>query len=285
MTDDTLAVKYFKFLIALFLMAVAYNLFLVPLDLVAGGSGGVAILFNHLFGTDYSVVIFIISVFMSIFAFLILDIEEVLSVLFVSVFYPLLIKLTSDITSVIIIDNSQMLIMVLFGGIISGIGQGMVFKEGLNVGGFSVLARFFNKYFKISLPLCNAVINGIIIAFGAVFMGVGLALYAIVYIVVVKYVSEKIILGESNNKTFKIISSKYEKIEKYIHSLGHDVTLYDTMGVYGGDKKKLIMTVVPNSCFMQIKDYVDAVDRKAFVFVTNTYESYKPDHAIRKRMK
>ncbi len=78
MADDKLAIKYFKFFIGLFFMAVSYNLFLVPLDLVAGGSGGVAILFNHLFGTDYSLVIFIISVFMSVFAFLILDIEEVL---------------------------------------------------------------------------------------------------------------------------------------------------------------------------------------------------------------
>lgn len=285
MVKQDLLIKYLKFFFAIFIMAVSYNLFVVPLDLVAGGSGGVAVLINYLFGTDYSLVIFIISVVMFFFAFLVLNIEEVLSVLFVSVFYPLFIKLTSDITSIILIDNSQVLVMVLFGGILSGIGQGMVFKEGLNIGGLSVLARIFNKYFKISLPLCNAIINGIIIAFGAFYMGVVMALYAIVYIVIVRYVSEKIMLGESHNKTFKIISSKYEKIEKYIHSLGHDVTLYDTIGIYGGDKKKLIMTVVPNSCFIQIKDYVDAVDKKAFVFVTNSYEVYKPDHAIRKEMK
>ena len=105
------------------------------------------------------------------------------------------------------------------------------------------------------------------------------------FIVVLRYVSEKVILGVSRNKTFKIISNKYEKIEKYIHLLGHDVTLYDTVGSYKGDKKKLIMAVIPTSEFINVKDYVKSIDKNAFIFVTNTYEVGMQDESIRKGIK
>lgn len=277
--DSKIISKYARLLFALFIISASYNLFIVPLGLVAGGSGGLGVLFNRLFGLDYSYVIFIFSVLMFVLALFVLDLDEILSVFLVTIFYPLFVKITFGISNYIYIDNSQVLVMVLFGGIITGIGQGLIFKDGLNFGGFSVLAKVINKYTKISVPLCNTIINAVIIFLGAFYTKFSMILYAIVYIYITRIVSEKVMLGNSNNKTFKIISSKYERIEKYIHSLGHDVTLYDTVGAYKGDAKKLIMTVVPNSHFIMIKDYVKSVDKKAFIFVTNTYDVAMQDNS------
>lgn len=277
--------KYLKMIAALLLIAVSYNTFITPINLVAGGSGGVGVLFYHLFGIHPSIVIFVISFAMFILAIFTLDLEEILSTFVVAFIYPTFVKVTSDISSLISFDNKNMLVVVIFGAILTGIGQGFIFKEGLNIGGFSVLAKVINKYFKVSVTYCNAIINAIIILLGAFFVNISMVLYAIVYVVVLRYVSERIILGVSRNKTFKIISNKYEKIEKYIHKLGHDVTLYDTVGSYKGDKKKLIMTVIPTSEFINLRDYVKSVDKKAFIFVTNTYEVGMQDDAIRKGKK
>ena len=277
--------KYLKFLIALVLIAVSYNLFIVPIKLVAGGAGGLGILFNNLFGISPSFVIFLVSFVMFLLALIFLDFDDVCSTLFVTIVYPVLVRVTSDISNIITIDTHHILIMVLFGAILTGVGQGFIFKDGLNIGGFSILSKVIYKYTKFSITLCNAVINGIIIVLGAFFIKFSMILYAIVFIVVLRYVSERIILGVSNNKTFKIISSKYVKIEKYIHSLGHDVTVYNTIGAYKGDKKKLLMTVVPTSEFILLRDYVKSVDKKAFVFITNTYETARQDESIRKGIK
>ena len=273
--------KYLKMIAALLLISITYNVFITPINLVAGGSGGLGVLLYNVFGVEPSLVIFAVSFIMFLLAFLVLDFEDILSCFVVAFVYPTFVKATSDISGLISFDDNSMLVVVVFGAILTGIGQGIVFKEGLNIGGFSVLAKVIHKYTKLSVTYCNAIINGIIIILGAFFVNISMVLYAIVFIVVLRYVSERIILGVSRNKTFKIISNKYEKIEKYIHKLGHDVTLYDTVGSYNGDKRKLIMTVVPTSEFINLKDY----DKKAFIFVTNTYEVGMQDESIRKGKK
>ena len=277
--------KYLKFVIALVFIACSYNLFIVPINLVAGGAGGLGILFNNLFGISPSLVIFLVSFVMFLLAIIFLDFDDVCSTLFVAIVYPVLVRVTSDISRIITVDTNHVLLLVLFGAILTGVGQGFIFKEGLNIGGFSILAKVIYKYTNVSITLCNAVINGIIILLGAFFIKFSMILYAITFIVILRYVSERIILGVSNNKTFKIISSKYEKIEKYIHFLGHDVTIYNTVGAYRGDKKKLLMTVIPTSEFILLRDYVKSLDKKAFIFVTNTYETSMQDDAIRKGIK
>ena len=274
--------KYLKMSLSLFIIAVSYNLFITPINLVAGGAGGLGVLFYNLFGIEPSIVIFLVSFLMFLLAIFTLDFEDIISILYAAIIYPLFIKLTSDMTNYVSFNSKHTLVVVLFGAILTGIGQGLIFKDGLNIGGLSVLAKVLNKYTKVSITYANLVINGIVILFGAFFIRLSLVLYAIIFVYVLRYVSERIMLGASNNKTLKIISTKYKKIEKYIYSLGHDVTIYDTVGSFLGDKKKLIMVVVPTSKFIMVKDYVRSVDKNAFMFVTNTYDVSMQDITIQK---
>ena len=273
--------KYLRMMAAVLIMAISYNLFVLPIHLVAGGTGGLGVLFSHVWGFSPSLVVLVSSVLMFILAIFVLDFEEMLSTFVITLAFPAFIEITSDISKIIVFDSKNTLVLVIFGAIVSGVGQGLVFKDGMNVGGLSVLAQAIHKYTGLSVTYCNSMINGFIIILGAFFVKFSMVLYALVYIVVLRYVSERTILGVSQNKTFKIVSSKYEKIEKYIHSKGHDITIYDTMGSYGGEKKKLIMVVIPTSEFIDLRDYVISIDKKAFIFVTNTYEVGMQDMTIR----
>lgn len=282
-TDSDYGLKYGKMSLALFLIAITYNLFICSINLVAGGSGGLGVLCNYLFDIEPSLVVFIVSFIMFVCAFIFLDADQVVSTFFVAFVYPLMVKATSGLVDIILIDTSHVLVIVLFGAILTGIGQGVIFRLGLNFGGFSIIAKIFYKYFKVSVSLVNALVNSFIVLIGGFFLGINMVLYAIVFIVISRYVSEKIILGISTNKTFKIISDEYLKIEKFIEkSLNHDVTIYDTYGAYGGKNTKLLMTVVPSSEFVILKDFVKSVDKKAFVFVTDTYEAKGQDVLISK---
>lgn len=276
-------IKYAKMAFFLFLNAVAYNLFIWPINLVAGGASGVGVLFNYLFQLDTALVVFLVSFLMFVIAFFFLDAEQVVSTLFAAFVFPLFIKATAGIGDILLIDTSHVLIIVIFGAIVTGIGQGNIFKLGLNIGGLSIIAKVAYKYSNISVTLVNALVNASIVLVGGLFLGIDMVLYAIVYIFVLRFVSEKVILGISSNKTFKIISSKYEKIELFIHeTLGHDVTIYDTYGAYKKGDRKMIMCVVPTSDFTILEDFVKSVDKKAFIFVTDTYEAKGQDVAINK---
>ncbi len=284
-TDGSYGIKYGKMSLGLLLLAICYNLFICSIHLVSGGAGGLGVLFNYLFDIEPSLVVFFVSFLMFVLAFIFLNSDQVVSTFFVALVYPLMVKATSGITDIVFIDTSHVLLIVLFGAIFSGIGQGYIFKIGLNFGGFSVLAKIVNKYTKISVTMVNAVINGIIVVVGGFVFGIVMVLYAIIFIVISRYVSEKIMLGISSSKTFKIISSKYDIIEKFIYdNLGHDVTIYDTYGAYLNDDRKLIMVVVPTSEFLVLREYVKSVDKSAFMFIADTYEVKGQDISINKKM-
>ena len=286
MTFKEFIFKYFKLLVALFIIAATYNLFIYPINLVAGGPGGLGIFFEYMCGIDRSIVVFVVSFTLFLLAIFVLDIEQIISAFFVAIFFPIFIRLTASIDVLFNIDIDHVLVLVLFGALITGVAQGFIFKEELNIGGFSILSIIINKKFHVSVPLVNAILNGIVIILGGIFISLDMVLYAVFYIVVLKIVSERVMLGSSNNKTFKIISDKYLDIQKFIQNdLGHDVTLYDTIGVYGGEKKKLIMSVIPTSEFLLLKEYVKGADKKAFIFITDTYDISGQDVSIRKGVK
>lgn len=280
-TDPSVARSYAKMTVFLVISAVCYNLFILPIHLVAGGTAGLGVLFDTLFGIDSSITLFIISSVMFVLAYLFLDAKQVVAALFIALVYPLLIKATSGLNAIFLIDQSHVLIMVIFSAIINGFAQGSLFKLGFNVGGLSIIPLIIYKYAKVSVTLSNSMINAIVVIIGGFTLGFSNILYALLFLIINRTVSEKVILGISKNKTFKIISSKYLNIEKFIQQeLKHDVTIYDTYGAYEENDRKLLMVVIPTNEFTILRDYVKSVDKKAFIFVTDTYEAGGQDLTI-----
>ena len=272
-TDKRIAIKYAKMTGFLVLLAVVYNLFIVSIDLVAGGAGGLGVLANELFNIEPSVVIFFVSFVMFVLAFLYLDANQVVCTLFVTFIYPLLIKATSGVGDIMNVDCSHTLVIVIFAAVLTGVGQGSIFKLGLNIGSLSILSRIISKHLKVSVVAVNTAINAIIVLLGGVVTGLSMVFYAILFLFICKKVSDRIVLGASKNKTFKIISKNYKDIENFIYKeLGHDVTLYDVCDSSSSCDKKMIMSVVPTSEFTILRDYVKTVDKSAFIFITDTYD-------------
>ena len=280
-TDPSVARSYAKMTVFLVISAVCYNLFILPIHLVAGGTAGLGVLFDALFGIDSSITLFIISFVMFVLAYLFLDAKQVVATLFIALVYPLLIKATSGLNAIFLIDQSHVLIMVIFSAIINGFAQGSLFKLGFNVGGLSIIPLIIYKYAKVSVTLSNSMINAIVVIIGGFTLGFSNILYALLFLIINRTDSENVILGISKNKTFKIISSKYLNIEKFIQQeLKHDVTIYDTYGAYEENDRKLLMVVIPTNEFTILRDYVKSVDKKAFIFVTDTYEAGGQDLSI-----
>ena len=135
-----------RFIIGCFLVAIAYNLFLAPNDIVAGGVGGIAIILNELFKFDYSTVILIGNIILLIVSYIFLGKEKTRGSILGSLVFPICVKLTSDIGTYIDIDNSQLLLSAVFGGVLYGFGAGMIFKAGYTGGGTDILSQLINKY-------------------------------------------------------------------------------------------------------------------------------------------
>ena len=161
--------KYLLLLLVLFLAACNLNLILKPLDLVTGGTQGMAILFNHLLNISPAMIIFIINILALIISYFFLPKETTYGTVIATFFYPMLVKLTSNFN---FFDcSSHPFLFAIIAGIISGITGGLVYKLGFSNGGISIVSLIFNKYFHISIALTNFIVNGIIVLLGLYYFG------------------------------------------------------------------------------------------------------------------
>lgn len=258
---------------ALTLNALVYNVFLLPLNIVSGGIGGVATITKHLYHIDPSFMIFILSAICTLISLMYLGTEQTASTILASILYPILVKITSPVANLLPLDTSDTFIIVIFAGILSGIANGLIYKSGYTNCGFPVIFRILNKYFKIAISKSNLAVNLIVIFFGALFFGSTKAMYAGTLLYINSIVLDKVLLGISNNKAFYIITSEEKEIKEYIiDKLHHNVTTFNVKGGFLEKKRKVLLSVIPSREYYRVTEGIKAIDKDAFFVVTDSYE-------------
>ena len=154
--------RWAEFLLGVLIVAIAYNLFLLPAKVVYG-VGGLGIIFNSLFKIDPSLVILVSSVILLFLSLILLGKEETKKTVIGSLLYPVFVKLTSSVGQIVDLSNTDPLLIVLFGAVISGFGLGLIFKAGFTTGGTDILNQIVSKYFKMSMGNSMFFTDGIII--------------------------------------------------------------------------------------------------------------------------
>ena len=143
--------RHISFIIGVFLLAISYNLFLAPNNLVPGGVSGLAVILNSITYIDNSIIILVANAILLILSFFLLGKEKTKATILGSILLPLFISLTKNLNTIIQIDTSQLLLSTIFGGVLFGFGAGMIFKAGFTTGGTDIINQIISKYAKISI--------------------------------------------------------------------------------------------------------------------------------------
>ena len=259
-------------IISMILNAILYNLFLLPLNLVTGGTPGIATITHYVYGINPSIMIFILSLACVIISFLYLGKERTMGTLLALFIYPILVQLTSPLNKVVS-DNPDILLLVIFAGVISGVANGLMYKTGYSNGGLPIISQILFEKKQISISKSSLFINVLIVLIGSFFFGTTTALYAIIFLYINNIVLDKVLLGISYNKAFYIITSKEQEIKDYIlDTLGHDVTVFDVKGGFMEQKRKVLMTVVPSREYYRVTEGIKEIDPKVFFTATDSYQ-------------
>ena len=259
--------------ISLLLSAVVYNLFLLPMSLVTGGTGGIATITHYVFDFDPAIMIFLISAGCVILSFLYLGVERTTGTILACIIYPILVKITSPISTSFTFDKIDFFVIILFAAVLNGISNGLMYKSGYSSGGLPIISQILFEKFKIPIAKSSLVINIIIILLGANFFGTTKALYAIIFLYINNLVLDRVLLGISNNKAFYIITTEELLVKKFIiDELNHTATIFDVKGGFLLDKKKVILTVIPSREYYKVTEGIKEIDKDAFFMVTDAYE-------------
>lgn len=265
-------IRFASFLLGIVLVAIAFNLFILPSNVVYGMSG-VGVILNKLFKFDPAITIFIGNIFLIILSFIFLGKEKSTNSILGSILLPIFIKLTENIDTLIVIKDLEPIMNVLYGAIITGFGLGLVFKAGFTTGGTDILNQIASKYLKISVGSSMFVTDGLIILTGLIAFNINSILYSIITLYIISMLTDKVVLGISDSKTFYIITRSETEVKKFIMNyLNHGVTVLDGRGGYTGDNKKIIMCSIPTKEYFIVKEAIHDIDKTAFFVVTDSYE-------------
>lgn len=266
--------RMIQFIIGVFIVALSYNIFIAPNDLVPGGVGGIAIVLNSLFGISNSLVIFILNAFLLLLSLKSLGIKQTKANLLGSIIFPIFVRLTENINVWLQVDTSHLLLSALFGGILYGLGTGLTFKAGFTTGGTDIINQIISKYLKISIGKSMYLSDGLIVISSALFIGINSMMYSIIILYIISLMSDKVVLGISDSKAFFIITDREEKVKDFILKMGHGITVFKAKGGFKRHNEEVLMTVLPTKEYYNLKEGIKMIDPEAFYIITDTYEVF-----------
>ena len=256
-----------------FLTAYATIHFLLPAKISPGGVSGIATILDHIFNINPVITMAVINVPLILISIKLFGkrygYKTVLSIALLILFTEILIRVLG--TEGILHENGQkmdLMLTVIYGGIISGVGIGLVIKVGGSTGGTVIIASIINKLFKIPIGSSLALADLLVVLAAAFSLGVETALYSIICLFITGRVVNVITEGESYAKMVYIISDKYDEIKKVlITDMELGGTMIKSSGMFTDDAKNMIITVVHNRKLSELKSYIKEIDRDAFVII------------------
>ncbi len=263
------------FVLAVFVLALNYNIFIVPNNFNIGGTSGLAVIIKELFNIKESLFILISSMILLIISYFTLDKKQTYRSIVGAFLYPFFISLTEPLANYLIpyLSFSNILLTIILGGTLLGICTGLIYKTGFTTGGGDIIIKIINKYNHISEGNSQFIANGIIILLGSFVFGFQNLIYSIIVILISALFVDRIILGISQSKMFLIYSKKSNEISKFIlENMGTGVTIFDTEGGYKKEKRKMLMVVVSTRMYYLIKETILNIDKDAFLIISDCYE-------------
>jgi uncharacterized membrane-anchored protein YitT (DUF2179 family) len=253
-----------------FLTAAALDIFLIPNKLAAGGVSGFSTVLHYLIGVPVGLTMLVFNVFLLILGtktfgrvYGFKTIYGAVGVsLMVDILYPFLPKVTGD-----------PMLSALYGGILSGIGMGIVFKHGGNTGGTDIIAQIVQKFTNIPVGKAFLFVDGTVMLTAAAAFGIKLALYGMISVFVMGWIIDLVQEGISSEKIVYIISEKTEDIARDILvELDRGATFLSGKGAYTGKSREVIFVVIERKQVEALLDIVRRYDPKAFVIIHEAKE-------------
>lgn len=273
--------------LASILLAVAYNIFLLPLHLQNGGVTGVGMIIAALAEQNLSG-LFSAGSLPDRLVHLLMNSGLVILLLNIPIFVLGFVKLgkrfvAKSVVSVVVTSlamqfvpvhqvTEDVMLAAVYGGAIIGIAIGLVLRAGGSTGGFDIIGVVLTQRREFPLGELIFALNAVVVSISGFTFGWETALYTLVII----FVSSKVIdmLHTRHIKlTLMIITTRGEELrQRLIEELFRGVTVIDVEGGYSHKKRKMLIMVISRIELDDVKQIIRAIDPTAFVNITQTRE-------------
>lgn len=263
--------RYAQIVLGALLTSLGYNLFLIPAHLLTGGISGIAIVIYYLTGLPVGAQNFVYNLPILYLAYRMFGRHYA----FDTIFGIVVLSILLDLTHFVVDWNvcADIVLNSVFGGVLTGIGFGMVFRVNANTGGLDVVGAVVKKYYAIDMGTVVFVLNFLIVAGSAFVCTLEEMLFTFISIYVIAELTNRVAAGLNREKSIVIISGEAEKIcTDIMENVHRGVTYLDGRGGLTKEPRGILFAVVSLTQVGRVKTIVRHHDPQAFMIVSDTSE-------------
>ncbi|MED0932980.1 YitT family protein [Bacillus mobilis] len=273
--------EYILLTIGSIIVAGSLELILAPNGLVDGGVTAIAIMANKVAGLPLYGVFLGLNIPILLFTAKVMGKKFFIRTSYANVVTTLGLIYLKPFPA---ITTSELLI-VLYGGVLFGIGVGIVVKMGGAIDGSEMLAVWMNKHFKVPISTFLLAVNAVIFTFVAILFSIEQAMFSLAIFYIVTKMIDFILDGINQGKSVMIISGKNKEIgDLLMKELQLSVTYLHGEGGFLGEEKRIIYCITNRFIYPKMKDLVLSVDPTAIIeasYSTETTGVKRPGRAAR----
>ncbi len=252
--------------------AFGFAVFLDPHDLNAGGISGLAQVIVELLGVGS---VGTLSILINLPLFVLGGMKIGKRFFAGSLIGMLLSSVLIDFFATVVSIDVEPLVGVLYGGVLSGFGLGVVFMCGTSTGGSDILVRLLKlRYRHVPIGQISMVFDAaVVLLTGIVFQDVTKALYTGIAVFVTSQVIDAVVYRFDYSKVALIISPEHEQIAQQIGlKLDRGATFLHGEGSYSHKDTTVILTAVKKQQVAELKELVTRIDPNAFIIVQEAHQ-------------
>ena len=218
------------------IVALGVTFFILPSDILCGGTAGIAVALQPIFHLPETLVINALTVLLFLIGSICLGKAFFFKTVLSTVVYPIFISILNTWFADVSVTQNQLL-AAIYAGICIGTGIGLVYRVDGSTGGMDIPPLVIHKYTKLPLSLLIVFFDGATVTLGALVYGIEASMIGLVSVFVSGIVINKVLtLGSEASKTLFIISPKWEAIRDAINKeLDRGVTLVPSIGGFSNE--------------------------------------------------
>lgn len=268
---------YLVMTIGVLLVTIAWECFMIPSGMSAGGLMGLCAVIEYATGgaiiASYSFTV--INVALIVIAVLVFGIAFGFRTLFCIGMQALMLKLFANFDWMKAVPGNffyipEKVMIPVLSGVLEAVGIGLTIRKGGSTGGTDIVALMVNKYWPVSLSKMFLITDFIIItsilflpgkAFGDMMYGyIMMAAYALVI--------DYVVVGDRGAVQLMVFSNKHKEIADYIiHKMERGVTVLKAIGWYTKQEKDVLLLLMTRNELPEISKVIKELDDHAFMTV------------------
>lgn len=250
-------------------MALAVNLFLVPLKLAEGGVVGVGIILLHKLGIPVWATFLVLNIPIVALGIRVRGWGLFWRTLVGVVAFSGFLGLTAGMAAV----TDQVILAIVFGGALMGLGVGLVLRSGGTTGGTDVLAIIGHQKFGFSVGTMVMAVDAFVLLASGVAFSAETAMWAAITLVISSRVVDLVQEGFYAAKGITIITVRPDEVAtRILREVNRGCTMIPAVGAYTGQARSMLYVVVQRGELTPVKLIVHQVDPRAFVVVSDVHE-------------